>query len=156
MSEKSGTKINRRKLRNVVVDRGAQLRFAAPYVALFLFSTLFIVLIAIKVSSGIALVSGQAANVDGSLFLDLRSLEADVFTWALGGILGLGIVTLLLWIVQSHRIFGPMVPMRRFITAIEEGRVERDFELRKDDEFKDILVALKRLQQKLIDEGRNK
>jgi len=61
----------------------------------------------------------------------------------------MGINCLVMWIMYSHRIFGPTVPIRRHIGALLSGDYQSRITLRKRDEFKDIAMDLNRLAEKL-------
>jgi hypothetical protein len=52
-------------------------------------------------------------------------------------------------IVVSHRIFGPVVSIRRYIRGLIEGRPQGPLVIRKDDHFHEIAALLSELDAKL-------
>jgi signal transduction histidine kinase len=55
-------------------------------------------------------------------------------------------------LVLSHRFYGPMVALRKHVTALAQGDYAHRTHLRKKDEFKDLAAELNQLSEKL--EGR--
>lgn len=137
---------DRRKLSNLTIDPKAQLRFVKPFIILMLvaflvINTIFWQILALRGEAG------DAANT--ALFAALSGLMSQiVFISSLGMIL-LGILSLVFWIVYSHRIFGPVVSLRRHITSLLEGKYDSRVKLRKNDELKDLADDLNKLAESL-------
>ena len=58
-------------------------------------------------------------------------------------------VTISIGIALSHRIFGPVVPIQRHIQSLIEGRYESRLNLRKNDEFQELMSSLNTLAESL-------
>lgn len=59
------------------------------------------------------------------------------------------IVTLAFFFIIDHRIYGPMVPICRYVDRLCDGDVSTRLQIRKNDEFKELVEKLNRLAEKL-------
>lgn len=74
--------------------------------------------------------AGDSANT--VMFAALSGLMSQiVFVSSLGMIL-FGILSVVFWITYSHRVFGPVVSLRRQVTALKEGKYEERIKLRQN------------------------
>lgn len=135
-------KDNRRKASNVTVDPKAQLRFAQPFAILLVASLATINLIFWQVFSS---KGSMASSAPPEALAFLNNAMAQAVLYSSIGMLVIGILTLMLWLVYSHRIFGPMVPIRRQVEALKSGNYDFKINLRKNDEFKELANELNQL-----------
>ena len=132
---------NQRKIRNTLVDPGAQIRFAVPLIAvLFLCSALFAIILwrfqkIVEASVGMPLLEANRIlllNEVGSMLVSTSGI----------GLLLISLTAFYLWAVYSHRIFGPTIPILRMIHSLREGNYSHRIHLRKHGELKAIADAL--------------
>lgn len=136
------SKNNRRQASNFAVDPKAQLRFAVPFVILFVASVGAINLIFWQIFNYRSSMSSEAPP-EALAFLSTIMGQA-VMLCSIAMLL-IGALTLVLWMVYSHRIYGPMVPIRRQVDAIKNGNYDFKIVLRKSDEFKELADDLNNL-----------
>jgi methyl-accepting chemotaxis protein len=139
-------KDNRRKASNVTVDPKAQLRFAQPFAILLVASLATINLLFWQVFSSRGAMSSSAPP-EAIAYLNNAMGQAVMFSSI--GMFVIGVLTLILWLVYSHRIFGPMVPIRRQVEALKSGNFDFKINLRKNDEFKELADELNQLAEHL-------
>jgi hypothetical protein len=81
--------------------------------------------------------------------MDLQIASAHQATF-LSGTYAIAAVYLLAYvIVVSHRIFGPMISIRNYVTGLINGTPQGDLVLRNGDYFHDLAVLLTDLNKKL-------
>lgn len=133
---------------NVIVDPQALLRLSIPYFALLLVCTGTIVIIHRKIL--FLLQTAMASSSDSNPTIAVLSSVMDIVTstgvWGLGLF---GMVCLIAWVIYSHRIFGPTVPIKRHLDNLINGRYDSRITLRPGDEFKDIADQLNVLAERL-------
>lgn len=139
---------SRRKVKNVVIDGPALLRFSVPFFALLIGALSVIQIISWKMSSSIGQIELSDAGANANIAF-LSQLASEVTTTAMYGIAFLGLVTYVLWIYYSHAIFGPMIPLERHVGKLLEGDYSSRVNLRRSDEFKKLAAELNRLAEKL-------
>lgn len=133
---------NRRKVSNFTIDPMAQLRFAKPFGILILVSFATINLIFWKVLN-VRVAAEAAASTDAIVILN--NMMSQLVLWASAGMAVIGLLTLILWIIYSHRIFGPLVPIRRQVQNLIKGDYDFQIKLRKNDELKELAEELNAL-----------
>ncbi|HRK08332.1 MAG TPA: hypothetical protein PLZ57_11230 [Pseudobdellovibrionaceae bacterium] len=62
-----------------------------------------------------------------------------------------GVISFSLGVVLSHRLVGPMVPIRRLINQLADGEYGRSGRLREKDDFQEVMADLNRLSQLLAE-----
>lgn len=141
-------KNDRRKISNVIVDPGALLRLSIPFFAMLLVCTGTIILIhhrVLKILAHAQTTPGENDAAIGALTAALNVITMTG-TWGMGIF---GIVCVGMWIIYSHRIFGPTVPIQRHLDNLNEGNYESRIKLRPGDEFGPIADKLNTLAEKL-------
>ncbi len=135
---------NRRLLSNALVDRSGQLRLLIPFIALLLIHLGSNIYIVRQISNtgmndrlGAVEVSVLSKTITEVSFFGMFS--SAVFTFSCFGF----------WIVYLHRIFGPMVPFRRKIESLLDGKHGAMVKLRRHDEFKYLADDLNKLAEKV-------
>lgn len=84
-----------------------------------------------------------------------QSLRAALAVTLLGATI-LSLTTFALGIIMSHRVFGPMIPIKRQIEDLRQGRYSARGRLRQKDEFHDVMDALNDLAASLEEKQKNK
>lgn len=136
---------NRRKLKNLVIDSSAQIRFSIPFFILLITSAGIIILMHWQVTRALWDVGDSLTIQDMAIAAKISQRTANVFAIALSGLLCLGTMGIGLWLLYSHRIFGPIVPIYRQIENLCNGRYDEKIHLRKHDELTEIADALNKL-----------
>lgn len=136
---------NRRKISNLGINPQAQLRFGVPFITLLLVSFAVINTTFFQIYQ---LRGAAAGDLTYSAFLGplTNVMNQIVFVSSLGMVL-IGILSVVFWITYSHRLFGPVVALRRQITALKEGRYEARCKLRAKDELKELAEELNALAE---------
>jgi HAMP domain-containing protein len=137
---------NRRKLQNFVIDPKAQMRLAQPFGVLLLISVGMVMMIFWQIFS---LHGDMGDSVHAQDLPVLKTILSKVVLTASLGIGLMGLLAVSLWIYFSHRIFGPVVPIRRHIKNLMDGNFSGEIKLRSNDEFKDIAGDLNELTRHL-------
>lgn len=135
-----------RKITAIIIDPKAQFRFSIPFILIFTFCVITSYMIAWEIGreiqrSGIEVEIGHA----GVLFLNQIVDRAQ--TYGVLAMVVLAVLCYLLWLIYSHRIFGPEVSLRRQIDALCKGEYDTRITLRKRDEFKEVADDLNRLAE---------
>lgn len=134
----------RRKLTNIVVNPSALWRLSVPFLLLLASSLTAIFLTCLQLSRAIEELEfpdGQAVQIQSVL----SQVTIDTSTAGTIGMFLISLLTLILWIIYSHRLLGPVIPIRRHIESLCEGNYATRITLRKGDEFQDIAEDLNRL-----------
>lgn len=148
MMEKASS-ANQRKVQGFLINPQAQLRLFAPFLVLFALQCGFVIYAYLKVSSLVEdLIAVESMNVAQAM-----GLSGDLMIAGGIAMTASGILSFLFWIITSHRIFGPIVAIRRFIRGLEEGHFSQTLRLRKNDELKDVAEDLNSLAQTLNGKG---
>jgi signal transduction histidine kinase len=82
------------------------------------------------------------------------SLRTATFTTVIVGAL-FGLISVSLGIILTHRLIGPMVPIRRLIQQLSEGQYGIQGRLRTKDDYQDVMNDLNRLSLKLSERHGN-
>lgn len=138
------SQIERRKLKNLVVDLRFLTRSAAPFMILLTGS-----LVVIGIMDYVVVHSLRSENLPLAFSAFIVQLVSHV---TLAGILGsffLGVLCFVLWTVYSHRVIGPTVPIRRHLKELAEGNYSARIKIREKDEFKEIAEDLNHLAEVL-------
>ncbi len=133
---------SQRKLRNLLIAKGPQMRLLFPSLALF--ANMIFLLLALYSVAMKNLAEGDGISMGAQAGL----LQHFVVTFGVG-FLAMAVLTALMSIVYSHRVFGPKVALMRHIKALNEGNFESRLCLRGNDEFHDMAAALNQLTEKL-------
>ncbi len=80
------------------------------------------------------------------VLMQVSSLVISPMAW---GVIAFSFLSLLIWLLFSNRIFGPIVPIRRQIERLTKGDYEFRIQLRRHDELKEVADDLNRLAEVL-------
>lgn len=136
---------SRRKAGSIVVDPLALLRLSTPFLVLLSSVIGLIFYVALQGNRLLTDIDGFQPEVIYKLQLYVESMT----TTLLWGQLIFGTLCLLLWVIFSHRIFGPVVPIRRQIKNLIDGNYNSKITLRKNDELKQVAEDLNKLAETL-------
>ena len=137
----------RRIIANLFVEPGALIRLSIPFLTMVIVFTGFMFVIYLELAN--ALKRAQEASANSAAISALQETFSQI---VLAGSVGLGVLYLVCfgyWIVYSHRIFGPVVPIRRTIQKLTSGDYSTRINLRLSDEFKNIADDLNHLAEAL-------
>jgi signal transduction histidine kinase len=138
----------RRKVSNLVVDKGALLRLSIPFLIMAVVSIGIVMNISNRVME--ALERTELVGLENLAAMNaLHELQKQMTTMGQFGLVVLAVSCLILWIVSSHRIFGPVIPMRRHVRKLVEGDYTSRIHLRAGDEFKELSDDLNHLAEVL-------
>ncbi len=138
----------RRKISNFIIDFRSFYRLSIPFLTLAFISIGIVFMIHKKVLNAL-----EHTELHGTENIEtmnqLHEMQASVTRIGTYGLVFLGGACLCLWIVFSHRIFGPTVPIRRHIQNLLAGKYDSRIHLRWGDEFKGIAKDLNLLAESL-------
>lgn len=135
----------RRKISNYLIGSGPQIRLLMPMLGLMCLGIAAIAFLYFQFVEIMENMGSSDPELHTLLEIALRN-----FTMACcGAMVILGISCLVFWIISSHRIFGPIVPIRRQIDHLLANRFQERIYLRKSDEFVDLAEKLNELAAKL-------
>ena len=147
---------NQRSLRNALVEPQEQLRYAAYFFAVIAGIMSISVVVAFWLMASTLQTVSQLYEIPADQLIALAKgpTAAAFFVGALGIASTIG--ALLVGVNLSHRIFGPIVPIRHLITSLKAGDYSARGALRKNDEFQVVMTELNELAESLqTRHGRN-
>jgi HAMP domain-containing protein len=137
----------RRRLRNIVLNFRVQLKHWLYFFSLSMAVMSTVVLwglysfVQFLQSPSFASISGMDFEIRASVVsMANEILKVTAIIFAMYGLL-----SLLMSLIMTHRIFGPIVPIKRFINDLKAGNYDASLTLRKHDEMKDVAEELKSL-----------
>lgn len=85
-----------------------------------------------------------SASIGSQLEFQDKMIEAIQQSMVTIGIVGTVLLAVLAVgvLILSHRIYGPLVPIKKFITQIREGDYAARVSIRDDDELHDLVTEL--------------
>lgn len=138
---------NNRRFRNFFIAPNKQLRLAFFAVSVGVITLLVFFAFQIFIFSN--LIRNLAPMLPETM--NVEPMLADSIHWSwIGFFLGALFFAILMssvMVLISHRIYGPMVAIRKHLTSILQGEYEHRTHLRKHDEFKEVAEDLNRLSQ---------
>lgn len=149
MAETMTEDINRRSIKNIMVRPKQQLRFSLALVTICCMSViLFLLVVVFQMKQTLATLA-LAYRLDVEVVTAIQgSLTSAVYV-SLGLTAGVTALAFAVGIRLSHRIYGPIVAINRFIGSMEEGNYKSRMTLRKDDDLIEIKDALNKLAEAL-------
>ena len=136
---------SRRKVGNIIVDSQSLLRLSVPFFVL-LISLLTLVLFIGWQASRLLL---DIESLQPEVIYKLQNYTASIMNTLIWGEFLFGSLCFFLWVIYSHRVLGPMVPIRRHIQNLIKGDYDSKINLRKRDEFKNVADDLNKLAEVL-------
>lgn len=136
---------HRRRLKNIVIEPKAQLRTSIPFFVLLIANAMLAVLVNAESSQLIQLV--DISNPQ-TLMAVRESSERTLRTLMWGNFVNGGLCIIFL-VVVTHRVFGPMVALRRQVRNLIAGKYDARVHLRRFDEFQSMAEDLNELAETL-------
>jgi Tfp pilus assembly protein PilV len=136
---------NRRKWSNFAVDTDALIRLSIPFFVL-LVANLALTWV---ISWQIGRFAEKYAAANYELLISFQLLAGEIQSTLVWGQLLFGFFAFMMWLVYSHRIFGPMVALRRHVQNLLAGNYGEKVVLRKFDEFRPLADELNSLADRL-------
>ena len=134
---------NRRQVKSIIIDSKAFLRFSIPFLIMLCSNLVVALVISYQLSS----VSEQTENLDPRALGFIFQMVSNVRLTLSIGMSACGLFSFVLWVIFSHRIFGPIVPLRRQLQKLAAGDFEDRIKLRTRDEFKDVANDINQLTE---------
>jgi HAMP domain-containing protein len=141
----------RRKLRNILVNRNFQLKhwFYIFFLGLtvmgsMVLSGLWSFLQFLK-SPLFVSNSGMSEELHGAVI----GMVNEIVMITVGLVGFYAISSLWLSVFMSHRVFGPLVPIKRYIGELRNGNFDAELRLRRKDELKDLADELRLLAESM-------
>jgi len=142
-------KTDQRKNTNVVVDPAAQLRLSIPFFVLLISTVVSVLLIYRQINFLVDSTITSVPTVDLNLVEQLQLFSTNILVISVGSLTTIGLLCFVLWIIFSHRIFGPAVALSKQIRELRDGNYDARVTLRKRDEFKQLAKDLNELAEVL-------
>ena len=131
-------------------------RFQIRYISLifiFMFATAILTGYTVYVTTWIMFGEKLAAVYPQGLLMDIvRKVNAALFL----RLVFLSPLVILIGLVLSHRIAGPIFSIKRFLKKVANGTYDETLKLRKNDELQDVAESLNRLVAKLSSDRRQR
>lgn len=148
----NATGSSRRKLTNLVIDGRALARLSLPFFTMGLLSIGIVFAIRRQVLNALEGTELHGLENLGAVNA-LHELQSRVTMLGYFAVLLLTFVCFALWVAVSHRIFGPVVAMRRHVRSLIAGEYTSRINLRANDELRDLGEDLNELAQTLDRSG---
>jgi nitrogen fixation/metabolism regulation signal transduction histidine kinase len=142
---------HQRSMRNILLRPAFQLKYAFYFVGMTLVTMgavflLFLLSLEDMIST-LAVVYRIEPEVIGAI---QQSLRTATYTTIAVAVL-FGAISVSLGIILTHRLVGPMVPIRRLIRQLTEGEYGVQGRLRTKDDYQEVMNDLNALSKKLIE-----
>ena len=128
-----------------IVEPMAFLRLSLPFFLLLISNLTLLIFVSLKSSAFVS----EAEMQNPEMLFFAQSLVTKIIKIILIGNFAIGCLCLLLWFITSHRLLGPVIPIRRQIKSLIDGNYENKIVLRQSDEFKNIAEDLNKLTDTL-------
>ena len=140
---------NRRSVTNVIIDKNAQLRFLFPFLILFLTGVGVILTLSFTVSTSLSQLTTDVISTSPRTVAAIQTLIQNVQLIGSLGMFFIALLSLMFWLVYSHRIFGAVYAIEKQIRNLQDGNYNETLKLRKNDEFMGTANVLNELAEKL-------
>ncbi len=140
-------KLNRRK--NYFIKKAFQTHFSLRFAAL--------IILAAGLVTGIFLYASSGTLTTGYMGSELRIEKTSAFfsptlLWTSALVaLGVGLAGLIVFIIYSHRLAGPLYRVEKALHEIGQGDLTHRIKLRKNDQLEDLAQSLNRFAQRMDD-----
>lgn len=143
---------NQRQIKNILIHPGIQFRLFVPYLVMLAIATLLLNGVLFFIVSTVHQVfpdmtPEQSEELNRTLF---RSVIVSAIGLSVMAFLGFALTTVL-----SHRLLGPLVPIRRHIQKLIDGQYDDRLRLRKTDELQFLADDINALTEKLSERSKN-
>lgn len=145
--------VHRRKLANLIISPKSLMRVSIPFLTLAVISIGVVYAIHRKVIG--ALEKMELYGLENIPAMNsLYELQSSITQIGIIGLIAVCLACIAFWIVYSHRIFGPTVPMRRHIQSLTNGDYSSRIHPRSGDEFKELIEDMNQLAEALAKKSR--
>lgn len=150
-SEKDSKKPYQRSMKNILLRPEFQLKYSFYFVGMTLLTMgavflLFLLSLEDMIAT-LAVVYRIEPEVIGAI---QQSLTTATYTTIAVAVL-FGIISVSLGIILTHRLVGPMVPIRRLIRQLIDGEYGVQGRLRTKDDYQEVMSELNELSKALAD-----
>ena len=146
----SSTGRNRRKIKNLLQKPKFQVRFGIYLFLVSAFSAVALQMVVLQAFQEIIAELMADSDIDRAHIAAVADAPLQIIVPVLLAFLvAYAISFVILGIYLTHRIVGPMVPIRRHIEALSEGKYGITARIRKKDDLHELVDLLNTLSQKL-------
>ena len=148
---KEGGGRNNRSAKNILLRPDFQLRYSFYFVGstLVIMGGVFLMFLFALKDMLRMLAVNYRIEPDVMVAINASLQTATVTTVAVAIVFG--VISFSLGVVLSHRLVGPMVPIRRLINQLAAGEYGRSGRLRDKDDFQEVMADLNKLSQLLAE-----
>ncbi len=136
---------NSRRFRTVIIDAKGQLRLFLPLAVLLTGAVILVVVLYQVMLGAVGNLTENASSECVSSLAGMVDMLFQLEVVIVGGMIALVVLTFVLGIVYSHRIYGPKVALLRHVKSLTEGDYSVTAKLRRFDEFQDLADGLNEL-----------
>jgi len=141
----------RRKARNFLLKPGIQLRLTL-YVLLLSFTFMLLAVLFGNLYFEQTYVTLLQSTTQSEYVQRILARQSQEFReLALLLLSGYVLLMILVTVIYTHRLIGPVIPMRRHVQALREGRYANRVSLRRHDVFTELADELNKLAETLQD-----
>ncbi len=141
---------NQRSMKNILLRPDFQLKYSFYFVGMTLVmmgAVFLLFLLSLEdMISTLAIVYRIEPEVIGAI---QQSLKTATFTTITVAVL-FGVISVSLGIILTHRLVGPMVPIRRLIRQLNDGEYGVQGRLRTKDDYQEVMNELNQLSKTLV------
>ncbi len=134
---------NRRRLKNYLIKKGMQTRFILKFCLLLVLACVIMSTIAYILSERTTTTSFEDLRLTVKSTADF--ILPTLILSSLVAIILVAIATIIVFIIITHRIAGPLHRLETDMAEIAKGNLIKDIHLRKKDEFKTLAAAINSL-----------
>ncbi len=140
---------SRRRLRNFMIRPGVQIRHLVYVLSVGLVFMLVMFSFMLMTLTSMFNQAAQIANIEYDIQLAIQNAIISAWIVFTLSCLAFAVLSAAIGILLTHRVFGPIVPIRRHLAALKEGNYKVVTQLRQQDELKDVADDLNQVSAML-------
>ncbi|MDX9731188.1 MAG: hypothetical protein RBT63_05405 [Bdellovibrionales bacterium] len=143
--------LRQRSMKNILLRPQFQLKYSFYFVGMTLVTMGTVFLLFLLSLDDMITTLAVRYSIEPEIIAAIQqSLKTATFTTI--SVAGLfGAISISLGIILTHRLVGPMIPIRRLIRQLEEGEYGKQGALRSKDDYQEVMSDLNLLSQKLAE-----
>lgn len=148
-TNKPEEKQHRRSMRNILLHPEFQLKYSFYFVGVTVLVMGGVFLVFLLSLEDVVNTLAVAYRIEPEVVAAIQdSIRVATMTTIVSGAL-FSLISISLGIILTHRLIGPMVPIRRLIRQLHDGEYGTQGKLRKKDDFQDVMNELNELSLRL-------
>jgi len=136
---------NQRRMRNYLIRPISQLKISGSVAVLMVAIVVGLNVINYLKYSNITRVMSNFYGLNEETREILLGIRMQLLVTDVISTIAISLVTILVWIKMTHRIYGASFAIKKFVRLMIEGKYESKLTLRKKDEFRDVADVLNEL-----------